>query len=182
MWTLWVHSCTNLNQSLLSSIITFVPTAIYMAGKPDALYVSYGRLDVRRSSIKIHGSDLWNTLPPYIHNSESSNVFKIRLRNYLIDRKVSTWCESSLTEVSWIFWSMIIFLNSNFFVRLNSKCLVENMKNWARCWLSFFKETGHYLNQLWPPKNFHTTWNAQWVEWNQHKWLCIYLPYWICNN
>ena len=59
----------------------------------DALYVPYGRLDVRRSSIQIHGSDLWNTLPPYIHNSESSNVLKIRLRNYLIDRKVSTWCE-----------------------------------------------------------------------------------------
>ena len=55
----------------------------------DALYVPYGRLDVRRSSIKIHGSDLSYTLPPYIHNSESSNVFKIRLRNYLIDRKVS---------------------------------------------------------------------------------------------
>ena len=41
----------------------------------DALYVPYGRLDIRRSSIKIPGSDLWNTLPPYIHNSESSNVF-----------------------------------------------------------------------------------------------------------
>ena len=54
----------------------------------DALYVPYGRLDVRRSSM-IRGSDLWNTLPPYIHNPESSNVFKIRLRNYLIDRKVS---------------------------------------------------------------------------------------------
>ena len=94
----------------------------------DALYVPYVRLDVRRSSIKIRGFDLWDILPPYIHNSESSNEFKIRLRNYLIDRKVSTWCESSLSGVSWIFWSMIIFLNSNFFVRLNSKCLVENMK------------------------------------------------------
>ena len=59
----------------------------------DALYVPYGRLDVRRSSIKVHNSDLWNTLPPFIHNSESSNVFKIRIRNYLIVRKVSTWCE-----------------------------------------------------------------------------------------
>ena len=59
----------------------------------DALYVPYGRLDVRRSSIKIHGSDLWNTLPLYIHNSESSNVFEIRLRDYLIDRKVFAWCE-----------------------------------------------------------------------------------------
>ena len=56
----------------------------------DALYVPYGRLDVRIPSIKIHGSDLWNI---YIHNSEFSNVFKIKLRNYLIDRKVSTWCE-----------------------------------------------------------------------------------------
>ena len=56
----------------------------------DALYVPYGRLDVRRSNIKVHNFDLWNTLPPLIHNSESSNVFKIRIRNYLIDRKVST--------------------------------------------------------------------------------------------
>ena len=55
----------------------------------DALYVPYGRLDIRRSSIKIHGSDLWNTLPPYVQNSDSSNVFKLRLRNYLIDRKMS---------------------------------------------------------------------------------------------
>ena len=55
----------------------------------DGLYVPYGRLDIKRSSIKIHGSDLWNTLPPYVQNSDSSNVFKIRLRNYLIDRKMS---------------------------------------------------------------------------------------------
>ena len=34
----------------------------------DALHVSYDRLDVRRSNIKIHGSDLWNTLPPFIHD------------------------------------------------------------------------------------------------------------------
>ena len=75
----------------------------------DALYVPYGRLDVRRSSIKIHGSDLWNTLPPYIHNSESSNVFKIRLRNYLIDRKVSAWCEKF---THWGFLNILI--NDNF--------------------------------------------------------------------
>ena len=59
------------------------------ARNADVLYVPYFRLDIRRSSIKIHGSDLWNTLPPYVQNSDSSNVFKIRLRNYLIDRNMS---------------------------------------------------------------------------------------------
>ena len=59
----------------------------------DALYVPYGRLDIRRSSINIHGSDLWNTLSPCVQNSDSSNIFKIRLRNYLIDRKMSMWYE-----------------------------------------------------------------------------------------
>ena len=72
----------------------------------DALYVTYGRLDIRRSSIKIHGSDLWNTLPPYVQNSDSSNVFKLRLRNYLIDRKMSMWYEK-LTN-----WGLFRYSNS----------------------------------------------------------------------
>ena len=72
----------------------------------DALYVPYGRLDIRRSSIKIHSSDLWNTLPPYIQNSDSSNVFKIRLRNYLIDRKMSMWYENLIN------WGLFRYSNS----------------------------------------------------------------------
>ena len=72
----------------------------------DALYVPYGRLDIRRSSIKIHGSDLWNTLPPYVQNSDSSNVLKIRLCNYLIDRKMSMWYEKLIN------WGLVRSSNS----------------------------------------------------------------------
>ena len=125
----------------------------------DALYAPYGRLYVRISSIKIHGSDRWDTLPAYVHNWDSINVFKIRLRNHLFDRKVFIWCEKF---TCWGFLNILInliFLNYNFFIKFPQ---------------DFSRETGHYLNQWWPPKNYHTTWNTQWVVWNQYKLLCIY--------
>ena len=76
-----------------------------------SLYVPYDRLNVRRSSIKIHRTGPWNILPSYMHKSESSNVLRIRLRNKLVDKKCRYSVKSSLTAVYWIFWLMIFFLN-----------------------------------------------------------------------
>ena len=49
------------------------------------LRVPYGRIDVIKFSIKIHGANLWNSIPDQIKNAESINMFKQQFRNYLIE-------------------------------------------------------------------------------------------------
>ena len=48
-------------------------------------YVPFSRIQVRRFSIKIHGSEVWNSFPTYIKKSTSVMHFKKKLRKYLID-------------------------------------------------------------------------------------------------
>ena len=55
----------------------------------DDLHVPYGRLDVRKFSIEIAGPKLWNSIPLYIKNSASTNLFKRNMRAYLLDRKLT---------------------------------------------------------------------------------------------
>ena len=50
------------------------------------LHVPYGRLDVRKFSIIIHGANVWNSLPNQIKNAQSVHVFKQQFRNYLIEK------------------------------------------------------------------------------------------------
>ena len=50
-------------------------------------YTPYGRLDIRQFSIKFAGANLWNSLPSFIKNSQSINIFKKNMRNYLNERK-----------------------------------------------------------------------------------------------
>ena len=49
-------------------------------------YVPFSRLQVRRFSIKINGSEVWNSFPTYIKKSTSVMDFKKKLRKYLSDR------------------------------------------------------------------------------------------------
>ena len=49
------------------------------------LHVPYGRLDIRQNSMKIHGANMWNSIPENVKMSESVNLFKQRLRNFLLD-------------------------------------------------------------------------------------------------
>ena len=49
------------------------------------LHVPYGRLDVRKFSIIIHGANVLNSLPYQIKNAQFVHVFKQQLRNYLIE-------------------------------------------------------------------------------------------------
>ena len=50
------------------------------------LHVPYGRLDVRKFSIIIHGANVWNSLPNQIKNAQSVHIFKQQFRNYLIEK------------------------------------------------------------------------------------------------
>ena len=51
------------------------------------LYVPYGRLDIRKFSIKIAGANLWNSLPSFVKNSQSNHIFKKNMRHYLVEKK-----------------------------------------------------------------------------------------------
>ena len=51
------------------------------------LYVPYGRLDIRKFSVKITGPNLWNSLPSSVKNSETVHIFKKNMRHYLTERK-----------------------------------------------------------------------------------------------
>ena len=60
----------------------------YDVRNADDIHVPYGRLDIRRFSIKISGAIIWNALPGCIKNASSIHVFKREFRKYLIDRKL----------------------------------------------------------------------------------------------
>ena len=52
------------------------------------LHVVHGRLDIRRTSMKTHGANAWNSIPLCVKESTSIEIFKRRLRKYLIDQKM----------------------------------------------------------------------------------------------
>ena len=54
----------------------------------DDLRVPFRRLYVRKFSIKIHGAQVWNSLPQYIRSASAINDFKKKLRNFLIDKNI----------------------------------------------------------------------------------------------
>ena len=54
----------------------------------DDLRVPFARLNVRIFSIKIHGAQVWNSLPQYIKSATSINDFKKILRNFLINKNI----------------------------------------------------------------------------------------------
>ena len=47
------------------------------------LHPPRGRLDVRKFGIRIHGANVWNSLPMYVKQSQSLYTFKNALRKYL---------------------------------------------------------------------------------------------------
>ena len=54
----------------------------------DLFHAPFGRLDVRKFSIRIHGSEVWNSLPCYIKCPMSIGVFKQKIRKHLIDKHI----------------------------------------------------------------------------------------------
>ena len=55
----------------------------------DDLHVPYGRLDVRKFSIKIAGVNQGNSIPLNMKNSTSIDLFKKNMRAYLMDKKIT---------------------------------------------------------------------------------------------
>ena len=47
----------------------------------------YGRLDIRKFSIKIAGANLWNSLQSFVKNAQSIHIFKKNMRHYLAEKK-----------------------------------------------------------------------------------------------
>ena len=54
------------------------------------LHVPYGRLDIRKFSIRVTGANLWNSLPLFVNNSQSIHIFGKNMRHYLIEEKMCT--------------------------------------------------------------------------------------------
>ena len=54
----------------------------------DDLHVLYGRLHIRRFSLKQYGAKLWNSFPSYIKCSTSLPIFNQNIKNYLLERKM----------------------------------------------------------------------------------------------
>lgn len=50
--------------------------------------VPYAKLNIRKSSIRIHGANTWNNIPESIKQAPSLNVFKLQLRTFLIDSRL----------------------------------------------------------------------------------------------
>ena len=68
-------------------------------------YVPFSRLQIRRFSIKIHGSEVWNSFPTFIKISTSLMNFKKNLRKYLIDRNLLVtvsqfWCYMHILDIT----------------------------------------------------------------------------------
>ena len=53
------------------------------------LYVPYARTNVRKFSMRINGAVIWNSIPDMIKSSSTLNIFKISLKKYLLQRKIS---------------------------------------------------------------------------------------------
>ena len=51
------------------------------------LYAPYGRLDIKKFSIKIAEANLWNYLPSFVKSSETVHIFNKNMRHYLTERK-----------------------------------------------------------------------------------------------
>ena len=68
-------------------------------------YVPFSRLQIRRFSIKIHGSEVWNSFPTFIKIPTSLMNFKKNLRKYLIDKNLLVtvspfWCYMHIFDIT----------------------------------------------------------------------------------
>ena len=52
------------------------------------LHVPFARLDLRKFSTRISGSKTWNSIPCYVKESSSLDLFKQKLKMVLIEKSV----------------------------------------------------------------------------------------------
>ena len=81
-------------------------------------YVPFSRLQIRRFSIKIHGSEVWNSFPTFIKISTSLMNFKKNLRKYLIDKNLLVtvsqfWCYMHIFDIT-VYVYVFIYVNVSY--------------------------------------------------------------------
>ena len=69
------------------------------------IHVPFGRLDIRNFSIRIHGAKVWNSLPSFVKQSRSLELFKNTLRNYLFSSESVV-----IVTQFWWFYNPICFV------------------------------------------------------------------------
>ena len=99
-------------------------------------YVPFSRLQIRRFSIKIHGSEVWNSFPTYIKISTSLMNFKKKLRKYLIDRNLLVtvsqfWCFMHSFDII-LYVYVYVYVNVNVSYQVNT-CICSSLCNYNDC-------------------------------------------------
>ena len=77
----------------------------YSTRGANEIHVPFGRLDIRNFSIRIHGAKVWNSLPSFVKQSRSLELFKNTLRNYLFSSESVV-----IVTQSWWFYNPICFV------------------------------------------------------------------------
>ena len=67
----------------------------------DDLRLPFGRLDVRKFTIKIHGAQVWNSLPQYIRSATAINVFKMEVKIFP-NRQEYSYCGDSILMLTYV--------------------------------------------------------------------------------
>ena len=93
-----MYKCLNESVSSFSSNYFIQNSSIheYSTRGANELHIPFGRLDIRNFSIRIHGAKVWNSLPSFVKQSRSLDIFKNTLRKYLF----SSECVVTVTQ----FW------------------------------------------------------------------------------
>ena len=94
----YMYKCLNESVSSFSSNYFIQNSSIheYSTRGANELHIPFGRLDIRNFSIRIHGAKVWNSLPSFVKQSRSLDIFKNTLRKYLF----SSECVVTVTQ----FW------------------------------------------------------------------------------
>ena len=77
----------------------------YSTRGTNEIHVPFGRLHIRKFSIRINGAKVWNSLPSFVKQSRSLELFKNTLRNYLFSSESVV-----IVTQFWWFYNPICFV------------------------------------------------------------------------
>ena len=95
------------------------------------IHVPFGRLHIKNFSIRIHGAKVWNSLPSFVKQSRSLELFKNTLRNYLFSSE-------SIVTVTLFWWfdnPICVLKVTHFWWLLPYLIFSENVTVTQFCWL-----------------------------------------------
>ena len=98
----YMYKCLNESVSSFSSNYFIQNSSIheYSTRSANKLHIPFGRLDIRNFSIRIHGAKVWNSLPSFVKQSRSLDIFKNTLRKHLF----SSECVVTVTQFWWFYF------------------------------------------------------------------------------